>query len=178
MTNIKSIIQAHNRKIMEKEDVKTNTTAITCNCRKKEECPLGGGNCRQENIIYKAVVSSELETMEYIGSSGNSLKQRVGAHKTTFNHEKYRNSTRLSSYIWKLKDRNAIYKIKWSIIEKIGKLNNGGKKMLCITCNLERLAIASADRKKALNKRSELTGNCPHKRSHFFPKFNFAPNPP
>ena len=169
MTNVKSIIQAHNRKIMEQDNVNVNVTSSVCNCRKKEECPLGGGNCRQENIIYKAVVSSELEVKEYIGSSGNSLKQRVASHKTSFNYAKYRNNTRLSSYIWNLKDKQKPFNIKWSIVEKIGKQNNGGKQMLCITCNLERLAIASADRKRALNKRSELTGNCPHKRSHFFP---------
>ena len=141
-----------------------------CNFRKKDNFPLGGDNCRQENIIYKAVVSSNLETKEYIGSSGNSFKQRFTVHKSSFRHEKHRNSTKLSKYVWSLKDKNEPFDIKWSIIDKIGSRSGGGKQMLCLTCNLERLAIASADRKRALNKRSELTGNCPHKKSNYFPK--------
>ena len=79
---------------MEQDNVSANVTSNACNCRKKEESSLGGGNCTQENIIYKAVDSSELEVKELMGSSGNSL-----THKTTFNYAKYRNSTSLSSFI-------------------------------------------------------------------------------
>ena len=168
MSNVKSFIQSHNRRIMESEDVSGKEES--CNCRKKENCPLGGGNCRQENIIYKAVVSSSIESKEYIGSSANSFKQRYASHKSTFTHKKYENSTRLSRYIWKLKDRDTPFEIKWSILHKIRKRSNAGTQSLCLTCNLERLAIASAECKKTMNKRTELTGNCPHKKTHYFPK--------
>lgn len=168
MSNLKSIIQGHNRKIIEGEGL--NGTEESCNCRKKENCPLGGDNCRQENIIYKAVVSSSLESKEYIGSSANSFKERYTSHKSSFTHKKYGNSTRLSRYIWKLKDNNTPFEIKWSILHKIKKRNSAGTQNPCLTCNLERLAIASAERKKTLNKRTELTGNCPHKKSHYFTK--------
>ena len=169
MPNLKAIIQGHNRKLLENNN--SDLPDETCNCRNKKDCPLEGANCRQENIIYKATVSSSGDTKEYIGSSGNSFKSRFSGHKTSFKYEKYRNNTRLSRYIWGLKDKGTPYNIKWSIVNRIGKRNGGAQRRMCLTCNLERLAIASADRKRTLNKRSELTGNCPHNQNSYFPKY-------
>ena len=168
MANMKAIIQGHNRKIIDNDN--TILPDDSCNCRIKEDCPLDGDRCRQENIIYKATVSTSADEKDYIGSSGNSFKSRYAGHKTSFKHEKYQNSTRLSRHVWSLKNKGIPFSIKWSIINKIGKRSGGGQQRMCLTCNLERLAIASADRKRTLNKRSELTGNCPHEQGSYFQK--------
>ena len=38
----------------------------------------------------------------YIGITGNAFKTRLTSHKTTFRHDKYRNETELSKFIWEL----------------------------------------------------------------------------
>ena len=56
MTNMKSIINSHN-KIILKNDEKENKK---CNCIKKEECPINN-ECLTTNIVYKANITSNLE---------------------------------------------------------------------------------------------------------------------
>ena len=59
-----NIINAHNKRIL----LPTNASNIpSCNCRKKDECPLEG-KCLQRNVIYKCQVSTnEDECVSYIG---------------------------------------------------------------------------------------------------------------
>ena len=50
MNNISKIIHSHDKKIIAKlllRDKGTNT--LLCNCRFKEECPIGG-KCNEENV--------------------------------------------------------------------------------------------------------------------------------
>ena len=63
MPNIASIIKRHNNKIM-----KTNCKKLddSCNCRKKESCPMKGGNCRKSNVIYEASIITNNNTKTYI----------------------------------------------------------------------------------------------------------------
>ena len=80
--------------------------------------------------------------------------------------ENHRNPTALSTYYWTEKNKGNQPKIKWSIIKNIkGKYT---EKNGCPLCNRERLEIASYNKDKLLNKRSELKSNCPHHRSNFF----------
>ena len=45
--------------------------------------------------------------------------------------------TKLSKYIWKLKNNTTSYKLKWNNMHNIGELNNIGK--ICKTYNLEKI---------------------------------------
>ena len=65
MQNIGSIINSHNKKVLESKTEKTKP----CNCRQKDSCPLAGRkiSCRTENVIYKAEVKTENERKTYIG---------------------------------------------------------------------------------------------------------------
>ena len=167
MNNIKVIIQKHNKKtlnsILNKEKNKANDTP-TCNCRSKNSCPLNN-KCLIENVIYKATVISNKETMEYIGSTANTFKSRWYNHNHSFNTYK-ENSTELAKYIWFLKNNNIKYDIKWNIIHHIGEVRRIHN--MCSTCNLEKLEIARASKRNNLNKRHELFANCPHlKKLHF-----------
>ena len=78
-------------------------------------------------------------------------------------------STELSKHIWKLKNSNKEFTIKWKILRKI---NNAGNtiKRICQTCNLEKMEIALAKKRNLLNKRNELVTKCPHKTHLYFLK--------
>ncbi|XP_067950277.1 streptococcal hemagglutinin-like [Watersipora subatra] len=54
MENVKSIIEGHNKKLLNTEKKKDNTSDRTCNCRKPEECQLEG-RCLTKNLMYQAV---------------------------------------------------------------------------------------------------------------------------
>ena len=165
MVNMKGIIQAHNRKVMRAET--TGEEKIPkCNCRDKTACPVMN-ECLTRNLIYKAEIHSKKGTRSYVGSTGRTFKDRWSGHKSSFKN-KERSNTALSDYIWELKEQNTTYRINWKILRKIHSSHDKIGKV-CMTCNLERWEIAMADKRKTLNKRSELTVQCPHFRSLYFP---------
>ena len=161
MTNIKSVICSHNQKLLKPKE---GTPKKNCNCRKRD-CPVNG-NCLQEKVIYKAEVKTEECTKHYVGSTGRSFKRRYGEHLSDFRHEKNRENTALSAYIWKLQDKKTKFQIKWSILHQAKATTNS--KSGCSLCNLERIEIALAERDKSLNKRNELQAKCPHFRGRYF----------
>ena len=120
-------------------------------------------------IVYKAKVHVKGQTDKfYFGLSETAFKARWRNHKTTFTHSRYRNSTELSSYIWKLRDDgipDSDVEISWSIYQKSRKYQCGTRS--CDLCLSEKLAISSANKSSLLNKRTELATACVH-RSKFF----------
>ena len=76
--------------------------------------------------IYHADVSNnkDNETKFCYGLTETSLKERYGNHKRSFKHERYKNDTELSKYIWDLTSSDKVLTIKWSIVRKI----HGNKK--------------------------------------------------
>ena len=50
----------------------------------KETCPLDGGVCRAENVIYQATTKTDNSSKIYIGLSANQLKKRISTHNTTY----------------------------------------------------------------------------------------------
>ena len=137
-----------------------------CNCRKKEKCPVEG-KCLQNKIIYQAeIINKSGETKLYVGSSGRTFKDRWNGHKATFKNKLTKSST-LSTYFWKTKETdNQEPTIKWKILHRVKSHTNG--KNGCKICNLERYEIAKSDKRRTLNKRSELKSSCPHFRSLYF----------
>ena len=111
--------------------------------------------------MYKAIVESNIATKIYHGSTANTFKKRYNAHLTTFRRRKYEHSTTLSTYIWKLKDKNINYKIKWEIADLAKSFIPGHK--YCRLCTAEKTKILFADKKLKLNKNSEIFGKCRHK---------------
>ena len=166
MPNIKMKIMAHNRKLID-ENAKENQDTKTCNCRRKELCPMNG-ECLASNLVYRATVKSEKETKYYVGSTGNTFKERYSQHKHSFNNKnlKHTNATGLAKYIRKLKSEKTDYEIKWEILCRTkNKLNmrNG-----CTLCNMEKFEIDKAKGANSLNKRTELKSKCVHYRRKFF----------
>ena len=78
------------------------------------------------------------------------------------------NSTALSEHVWSERDKGEKPVVRWSILHQTPKPS--GPQRICTLCNLERMEIAAADRKKAVNKKSELTGSCLHYKGFYFPR--------
>ena len=72
MTNIETTID--NKKITKDE---------SCNCRKRQTCPLEGGECRAENLIYQATIKTDNSSKIYIGLSANQLKKPMSTYNKT-----------------------------------------------------------------------------------------------
>ena len=163
--NIKSEITGNNRRI--RTGNSDQLTEKSCNCRSKvEPCPLNG-KCQTSNLVYRADIrSDDTDHRIYIGTTGNTFKQRYTGHKTTFKHKKKQNTTELSKYYWKLRDEGKTPTISWSVVRKVNSkfnLRNG-----CTLCNTERYEIARANKHKLLNVRNERKRICPHYASYFF----------
>ena len=164
MGNVGSIIKAHNRKIIQQSSSQEEDTR-RCNCRKSRVCPLDG-RCLTKNVIYEATVSTPSETRTYIGSTGRSFKERFGEHTHALKHKISPHETELSKHVWKKRSEDESPTIKWSIRHSLRVPEKPQK--ICATCNLERIEIAAAKRRRAVNKRSELTGQCVHFARFYF----------
>jgi hypothetical protein len=93
------------------------------------------------NIIYKATVKTNNtnDTKHYIGMTATTFKERYANHTSSFRHKKYSNKTELSKYIWKLKENNQNYTIKWSILKHAISYTRGSKR--CNLCLEEKFCI-------------------------------------
>ena len=83
--NFKKIISSHNAKL-----TKAIAPDLPCNCQKHVEvCPLDG-QCRKDNIIYQATVTTEAGKVEkYVGMTSPIFKKRYGNHTKSVNNKKY-----------------------------------------------------------------------------------------
>ena len=163
--NIKTIIQAHNTKTLQKhiQQEPNKETKANCNCRNKNTCPLEN-ECNSGPIVYQATFSDKTETEHiYIGSTQN-FKERHANHKASFKDERKKHATTLSTHIWELglgPDPN----IKWSILKRGNIYKKGGR--YCDLCLTEKLCIAKAlSDPRCINKRTELASRCAHKAKH------------
>jgi len=161
MPNVEMIIKNHNRKLINNN--KIETLEESCNCRNKNTCPLKGGNCRTQSVIYEATVRTKNDTKKYIGLTANQIKKRIATHKTTINckpenknYDQYVNSTEFSKLIHKLKQEKTDYDLSWKILLKENKPRPG--KNTCRLCLKEALLILQAD-KNCINKKIRTNGN-------------------
>ena len=156
--NMKAYIDKHNMAILgskiESKDV--------CNCHKtkKNECPLPN-RCKIEEVIYRAEVADSSGNINYYyGLTENSFKKRWYNHMSNIRN-KGEAGTALSNYIWKLKDKNEPYSLKWSIKTKAFSYRSGSK--FCDLCLSEKTTIALADPHSTLNNRNEILNKCRHR---------------
>ena len=159
MNNMKRHISKHNAKICRKKE---KTNAQSCNCRRKNECPMDG-QCLEKSVVYQANVSCDNPNIvkTYVGQTEGTFKKRFGGHKHSFKNPNAP-STTLSTHIWKCKNSNLNPKIKWSIKAKAHAFSSGSKQ--CDLCLTEKVLILLADPQTSLNQRTEILAKCPHKR--------------
>ena len=114
--------------------------------------------CLTENVIYEAIITTpqpDNTVKKYIGLCETSFKKRYANHKKSFNHERYKNSTMLSTEFWRLKNANLNAVITWRIVRTAPSYRLKSKK--CQLCLAEKLEIANyPEPNKLLNKRSEI----------------------
>ena len=163
MPNIGSKINSHNKNIrgeiapLERGE---------CNCQRPGECPLDGA-CLTRNVLYEAKVSSTLQNYEektYIGITEPTFKERYGNHRKSFNNKKYSTETELSKEIWRIKERNGTFRIKWRIIKQCPAYSPLTKK--CLLCLNEKNEITFFEGSNLLNKKSEIISTCRHRLKH------------
>ena len=87
----------------------------------------------------------------YVGLTAGQFKDRFYKHSSDFEKEDMRNATKLSSYIWKLKDENKPYQIKWGVVKRA--YSYSGK---CDLCTAEKYEIIYNPQSATLNSRNEL----------------------
>ena len=169
MPNIKSKIDAHNKRIL------TSTNADidrTCNCSRNTICPLDN-NCLTKSIVYEATISSNLQDYEpkkYIGLCEGTFKKRFSGHKSSFNLERYQHSTALSTEAWRIRENDGVPNITWRIIRKEKAYTPETRR--CMLCLAEKFEIANYPDDNILNKRTEIIAKCRHRRKHLLSSFD------
>ena len=159
--NMKAILQAHNKKVLNKS--KPVQAAKLCDCQqsRKHLCPIQG-ECNQRDVIYH-VTTDEITARKYIGSTG-AFKARYVNHRHSFRHEHLKTATTLSHHIW---DNNLGNdpNLRWQIIGRAPAYKKGNRN--CDLCLTEKLHIMrhSSD-PHYLNKRTEIALRCRHKATH------------
>ena len=139
LPNIKSIINALNRKIL------YPSPAIgrrTCNCISIPQCPLQQ-KCLRNNILYQAnitTIGENSETKVYFGICETTFKLRYVNHKKSCNHRNRKSDTQLSNEFWKIKDNKHSANITREILGRYQAYNTSSKR--CSLCLNEKLKIA------------------------------------
>ena len=129
---------------------------------KNAVCPLDG-QCLEKNIVYQATVSSsDGATEKYVGITAPPFKKRLGNHKKSFKHEKYKTETDLSNHTWKLKTEKKSFKINWKILDRGRSFNPGSK--ICQLCTIEKYYLIFKPELCTLNSHNELGSHCRHKK--------------
>ena len=162
MENMGQLIAKHNKFVI-RDKPDTDTNRRKCNCRNKNMCPLDG-NCQASAIIYKATVATtDGIEKDYFGLCETTFKDRYNNHKNALKHKISAHSTKLSEYVWKIKDdkKKKIREIKWQLMVQSTPYLAGSRK--CNLCLAEKLVIALADKSRTLNERSEIISKCRHK---------------
>ena len=160
MPNMASHIKAHNRKVLQENNPPAEAPERTCNCRDADNCPLDG-NCLQNAVVYQSDVTPDPgEPQYYVGVTEPMFKYRWNDHNSSFRNEQYKNKSKLSALVWKLKEEGKNYNLKWSILKKSSPYRAGSKR--CNLCLWEKYFIINGDN-KMINKKDELLGKCRHR---------------
>ena len=93
----------------------------------------------QKNVIYQAEVATATTKETYIGLGDTTLKLRYRNHICSFCNLRYKHATKLSKYIWNLKDQNITYDIKWQKVKQASSYSNVNK--ICNMCLWEKFFI-------------------------------------
>ena len=159
--NVSMLLKKFNRQKIEKIEVPAGPTISSpskCSCRNKQICPLNG-NCLERSLVYEAELITPQDKFHYVGLTEGTFKDRMYKHNTSFNHNRYINSTELSKKIWELKEKHINYDVNWKIVKKASAYSGGKTCDLCLT---EKHVILTSKSKNLLNTRNELISKCRH----------------
>ena len=105
-----------------------------CNCAGDCKYDLKGGNCRSENIIYKATVNSDVEKNLYICLCSTQFRFWYANHKKSFKGGVNKNETELSKYGCGRKRKNIDFKLTRKVIKRVQSIADGNNPVcgLCL----------------------------------------------
>ena len=89
------------------------------------------------------------------------LSAVASQHTSSFRLPHKKSTTTLSEHVWNLKNNNIEHCISWEIIENSHPYNTASKKCFCTA---EKYFIFTG--KPTLNKRREISAQCPHRKKH------------
>ena len=130
-----------------------------CNCRgkKKTGCVMEGSRCLDKGTVNQAEVTALGKPKEkYVGIAYRN-------HTFTFAHKEKRKNTKLSGYIWQLKEESLDYNIKWRILARCQPFKASSKS--CRLCLREKYILMHHPELASLNARDEFFSGCLHKHS-------------
>ena len=156
----------HNKKVLREMSIPVSSNMKTCNCRNDAVCPMNG-NCLDKNVLYEGIITCDLPNYKpkrYKGICSTTWKERFANHNKAFNNIRYQTDSELALEVWKIKQKNNQFNIKWRKVRNFPSYNPESKK--CFLCMNEKLEIARHEGDDLLNKRNEIISRCLH-RSRF-----------
>ena len=110
MTNMARVIRNHNTNLLKDP---TPTDIKECSCCRKPECPLDK-KCLSGCLVQNASVDrlDTNETKYYYGTCEKNFKERYNNHTAFFRNKSKELSTKISKYIWELKDNDIQHNLK------------------------------------------------------------------
>ena len=162
LPNIKSIMNAHNRKILYPSPT---IGGRICNCINISQCPLEQ-RCLSNNVLYQANIThfgQNSETKDFYGICETAFILRYTSHKKSPNHRNRKSDTELSNMFWRIKGNKHSANITWNILGRHQAYNSSSKR--CSPCLNEKLKTALHRNNNMLNKGTEILNKCRHKNS-------------
>ena len=160
-----SVISWHNKQVSKKPEQAAPPAKSGFNCQKAHLPCIMGGKCVEGNVVYQGAVTRHDtgHTDFYTGLSEPSWKLRYGNHKQNFknNTRANRTATCLSKHIWKLKDKNIQYSLKFKQLAKAPAFNPVTN--ICRLCLTEKYFLMFKSGGANINHRSEFFSACRHK---------------
>ena len=80
--NVASRIASHNAKMIRGSKA---SGKAGCKCRDKTSCPMPG-DCKSKNIVYSALIDSEVGFFNYYGMTSMCFKDRYNNHKYDYHN--------------------------------------------------------------------------------------------
>ena len=117
-----------------------------------------------ENVVYYARISCDDETYKpklYKGICETTFRKRYDNHEKSFDAEKNKNDTKLSTEYWKLASKKLHPRISLNIKGNYKSYNPNSKRSS--VCLQEKLEIVDDPEEILLNKSSEVISQCRHR---------------
>ena len=144
---------------------------------KVEAFCLSDSKCLQSSSVYICKTPTPKITSgypHYIGSTENTIKDRLCKHKKSFRHKskKKPKRTELSKFVWENKHVNTETSLEWKMLDKATYCKPGSRK--CMLCLTERFHIVFS-KLNLLNSRSELVTKYWHENKFYLSNYKDIP---
>ena len=134
-----------------------------CNCRGKD-ADAERSRCLDSGTVYQADVTAQGKPKEqYVGIAAPPWKSRYGNHTASFRHIEKRKQTKLSGYVWSLKDEGIEPEVKWRILARCQPYRASSN--TCRLCLREKYILMHKPMEATINGRDEFFSGCLHKHS-------------